>query len=191
MKNGKIITHKQTNAASISVQDELYRIGLWHMESRLCNVEIFWCRLPQIKMYDALGFFMLGTSKLDEFFGYETGHIYIPAFVLSQDFRQKRGSLRNIIRHEYGHAFAHHYPELIIYSEKFEAVFGGNYYSDVPSEMEHEAYISKYAKAMPMEDFAETFMVFVRRKGIIPAKISNTKLKNKWAFIAKQIKRVS
>jgi hypothetical protein len=34
-------------------------------------------------------------------------------------------------------------------------------------------------------------MVFVRRNGIIPEKISNTKLKNKWAFIAKQIKRVS
>jgi hypothetical protein len=35
MKNGKIITHKQTNAASISVQGELCHISLWPMESSL------------------------------------------------------------------------------------------------------------------------------------------------------------
>jgi hypothetical protein len=35
MKNGKIITHKQTNAASISVQVELCHISLLYMESSL------------------------------------------------------------------------------------------------------------------------------------------------------------
>jgi hypothetical protein len=191
MKKGQIITYKQTTEAAFSVQDELFTIGLWHEECRLNNVEIYWCRLPQITMYDALGFFMLGASKLDKFLGYESGHIYIPAFVLSHLFWQSRGSLRDIIRHEYAHAFAHHYPELIINSKEFETVFNGHYYSELPTEMEDEAYLTEYAKTMPMEDFAETFMVFVRRKGIMPSTIKNTKLKKKWNFIAKKILKAS
>ena len=57
--------------------------------------------------------------------------------------------------------------------------------------MEDEAFLTEYAKTMPMEDFAETFMVFVRRKGIMPSTIKNTKLKKKWNFIAKKILKAS
>lgn len=190
MKKGQIITHKQTITASNSVQDELYSIGLWYEESRLLEVEVFWCPLPQITMYDALGFFTHGTSTMDRLLGYESGHIYIPAFVLSHFFWQSRGSLRDVIRHEYAHAFAHHHPMLIIKSKEFESVFGGNYYSEEPSEMEDEAYLTEYAKTILMEDFAETFMIYVKRKGVLPNRIKNKKLRRKWKFIAKIIKQV-
>lgn len=190
MKKGQIITHEQTTAASISVQGELHAIGLWHEECRLLEVEVYWCPLPQITMYDALGFFTHGASTLDRLLGYEAGHIYIPAFVLSHFFWQSRGSLRDVIRHEYAHAFAHHHPKLIIKSKEFESVFGGNYYSEAPSEMEDAAYLTEYAKTMPMEDFAETFMIYVRKKGVLPSTFNNKKLIRKWKFIAKAIKQI-
>ena len=85
------------------------------------------------------------------------GHIYIPKWILAQGFWQNRGSLRDIIRHEYGHGVAHYYPELIVHSPKFEKVFGGNYYDYTPSSMNRASYISEYATTMPCEDFAETF----------------------------------
>lgn len=190
MIKGQVITYKRALDASFAVQKELYSIGLWYEDSRLIETEVFWCPLPQIKMYDALGFFFHGTNLLDRILGYRTGHIYIPAYVLSDLFWQHCISLRDVIRHEYAHAFAHYYPELIIDSKEFEKIFGGHYYSETPSEMEHSAYLTEYAKTVPMEDFAETFMVYVRRKGVISATVSNIKLQRKWAFIAKTIKKI-
>ncbi|MBK7311341.1 MAG: putative zinc-binding metallopeptidase [Sphingobacteriaceae bacterium] len=152
------------------------------------NTEVYWCPLPQVKMYDAAGFFFHGTNLLDKLLGYKTNHIYIPAFVLSNLFWQHCHSLQDIIRHEYAHAFAHYYPELIITSKQFNSVFGGEYFSNKPSVMEHQAYVSEYAKTLPMEDFAETFMVYVRRKGRLPNEIKNIKLKRKWKFISQCIK---
>ncbi len=188
MKKQKLISYKQTNNALFAVQHELYAIGLWHENSPLTSVEVNWCALPQIRMHDALGFFMHGESRLDKVFGYYSGQMYIPAFVLSHLFWQTRGSLRDVIRHEYAHAFAHHYHKLIEKSKEFKSVFGGSYYSEMPSEMEHDAYVSDYAKTLPMEDFAETFMVYVRRKGVIPKTFRNSNLKRKWKFISKTIK---
>lgn len=190
VKKGTIISHKQTTSAAFAVQDELKIIGLWHQECHLINVEVYWCPLPQIRMYDALGFFLHGSSRMDRFLGYEEGHIYIPAYVISHLFWQSRGSLRDVIRHEYAHALAHHHPKLIIRSKEFVQVFGGKYFSEEPSEMEDGAYVSEYAKTIPMEDFAETFMVYVRRKGILPSAYTNKKLMRKWKFIAKIIKQI-
>jgi hypothetical protein len=188
LKKGEVISYKQTNSALFAVQRELYTIGLWYVDSPLTKVQVNWRVLPPIRMHDALGFFMHGDSKVDKLFGYYSGQMYIPAFVLSHLFWQTRGSLRDVIRHEYAHAFAHHHPKLIEKSKEFKSVFGGSYYSEMPSDMEDDAFVSDYAKTIPMEDFAETFMVYVRRKGIIPKTIINKKLKNKWNFIAKTIK---
>ena len=110
---------------------------------------------------------------------------------MAKRFWQNRGSFRNVIRHEYGHALAHYYPELIQHSKSFEKIFGGNYYNDEPTQMERAAFISTYACTMPMEDFAETFMVFVRRKGIIPTNILNKKLQAKWKFITDLCTKIS
>ncbi len=190
MKKGQIITYKRTNSALESVQNEFAKIGLWKEESLLTKVDVNWCPLPQVKMYDAMGFFFHGTGFFDRILGYKTGHIYIPAYVLTNLFWQHCHSLRDVIRHEYAHALAHYYPNLICNSKEFEKAFGGKYYSYEPCQMEREAFVSEYAKTMPMEDFAETFMVFVRRKGFMPSNILNAKLKRKWKFIAKIIKQV-
>jgi hypothetical protein len=184
LKKGKIISYKRTNSAAIDVQRELQAIGLWHAESELFNTEVYWCPIPRVNNY---GVFFHGTDRLQGMLGYKTGHIYIPGIVLANIFWQHMHSVRDVIRHEYAHAFAHYYPKLIIRSKEFESVYGGKYYSSVPSQMEDEAYVSDYAKTIPMEDFAETFMVFVRRRGVMPKSMKNVKLKKKWKFIAKTI----
>ena len=187
MKRNKAITLKQTSSAAIAVQRELHTLGLWNVDSKLANVEIYF--YPWSVIYE--GFFYIEPTKFYSFFGFEPGHIYIPKYLLIQLFWQTRCSLRDLIRHEYGHALAYHYEDLIEHSMEFKDVFGGHYYAAETSGMKAEAYISEYAKTMPMEDFAETFMVYVRRKGILPANIKNVRLKKKWMFIKKTIKIIT
>lgn len=179
-----MVSLKQTNSAAQAVQWELYKIGLWNENTRLANSEIYWSWLPFVTVNNAVGIFTHGVSTFNKLEGLQEGHIYIPKWVLAQGFWQKRGSLKDIIRHEYGHALTHHYPELIIDSSRFEKCFGGNYYDYTASSMRKESFISIYASTMPCEDFAETVMVYVRRKGIIPEKYTDKKLINKWNFIS-------
>jgi hypothetical protein len=191
MKKGLLVTYERTNKALMSVQNELYKIGLWNEGSLLTNVEVIWYPLAHLKMYDVEGIFFHGTTFFDRAMGFKTGKIYIPSVVIPNIIWQESHSLKDVIRHEYAHAFEHCYPDLISNSKEFEKIFGGNYYYYEPSQMEGEAYISNYAKTMPMEDFAETFMVFVRKQGVLPTKYSNVKLKRKWEFISKIIKQVN
>lgn len=191
MKQGTAISYNQTNSAAKSVQQELYKIGLWYADTRLYKTEIFWAQMPFVVMpIMAAGVFTHGTSSLQKFMGYAVGHIYIPRVVLSQTLWQNRGSLRDVIRHEYGHAVAHYYPELVVESAKFEKVFGGNYYSGEPAVMLEADYISEYARSLPMEDFAETFMIYVREEGVLPSSFTNKKIINKWNFINDLCKKI-
>jgi hypothetical protein len=70
-----------------------------------------------------------------------------------------------------------------IRSKEFNSVFSGHYYANKPSKVYDSAsYVSSYAQTCPMEDFAETFMVYVRRHGK-PLKNMNERLEAKWRFI--------
>jgi hypothetical protein len=40
-----------------------------------------------------------------------------------------------------------------------------------------------------MEDFAETFMVYIRRKGVLLPRYTNRLLKRKWKFVERVIKQ--
>ena len=186
MKKGQLISFKQTNAATLAVQNELFDVGLWYKDSKLQEVTVYHCSYPVVSIPDADGFFFHGSSLLYRLLGYEIGNIYIPKSVLSKLFNQNRGSLRAVIRHEYGHAFAHYYPELIIESIKFKSVFGGHYFDVNSSNMPFDSYVSAYAQTMPMEDFAETFRVYLMNKGKMPKNVSKL-LKKKWIFISKCI----
>ncbi len=190
MKKGKIVSLKQTTEACYQVQKELYTIGLWYENSKLVEADIIWFPYPIITVPDAAGFVFPNTTLLHKILGYKPGHIYIPKYVVMQLFKQERGSLRDILRHEYAHVLAHYYPEFIVDNEEFEKVFGGAYYDMQSIAMEDAAYITDYARKIPMEDFAETFMVYLRRKGVLPDGIKNRKLKKKWNFITKTIRQI-
>lgn len=55
-----------------------------------------------------------------------------------------------------------------------------------------ERYVSEYATEATQEDFAETFMLFEKHKGKIPAKFSNcSAIVKKWEAVREIIGRVA
>lgn len=170
-----LLTPQSLDTAAQVVQSELSAHGLW---GRVRRAEIYWCALPQLP-FDALGFFVHAAHPLARFFGYAPGHIYVPAF----SFWNR--SVRDVLRHEYAHAIAHYYPTAIQRSVTFRAVFGGIYWSEVPRpRLRRTDCVSRYAMSCPMEDFAETLMLFLRRKGRLLEGMSEA-LSRKWAFVTK------
>jgi hypothetical protein len=188
VKPGTIISEGQLNSALKTVHKEFIDFGIWNPKVKAYQANVYLCNIPRI---NSVGFFMHGIGVKEYLLGYEAGNIYIPSIVLDTIFWNNTYTLRDVIRHEYAHAFAHYYRRLIMRSAEFKKVFGGSYLSFNPSGMKADAYITDYAKSMPMEDFAETFMVYVRRKGVLPKKYTNKKLILKWKFIGKIIKAIN
>ena len=182
MKPGASVTLRQVNSAALNTQKELFRAGFWNEGSRLQKTEVYWCRLPQITVPDALGFFVAADHIIHSLVGYQVGHIYIPKWVLLHGTRQRRGSLRDILRHEYGHSLAYHYPALIN-GKRFQEIFGRKYNDEDFSEDYEGDFVSDYASTRPMEDFAETFMVYLRCRGTLPIRFATPSIKKKFAFI--------
>jgi hypothetical protein len=183
MKTGASVSKAQLDFATLSTQRELTRAGFWSEGSRLLDSEVYWCWLPQITMPGALGFFVHQSDPLHSLLGYEEGHTYIPQWVLLHGPWQQRGSLRDVVRHEYGHAVAHYYPSLIQRSSRFTTTFGGRYFADCPSNGSERDFVSTYAATCPAEDFAETFKLFLRHSGSLPARFASSAIKRKWQFV--------
>jgi len=165
MKQGEAVTYDALNRAVLAVQDEFIDLGIWHDTSRIPAVEVFWCSIPQLDVYDALGFcydHSESIGPIKRLLGYRPGNIYIPHIVPQHGFNQRRGSLRAVLRHEYAHAIAYHYPSLVRRNRRFTEAFSAPY--DTPEhrrDMPVSAFVTPYAAESPAEDFAETFMFYV------------------------------
>ena len=166
------------DAALSVVQDELIANGLWE---RVNRTEVFWCRLPQWPPR-AMGFFIHAPHpwipRLAARLGYHVGHIYIPGPFVA------RRNLRDVLRHEYAHALAHYRPS-VHRAKAFTKAFGAGYWHATPTvaQAERRDCVSAYAQTRPMEDFAETFMLYLRRGGRLPRRLT-ARIRRKWAFIA-------
>lgn len=160
MKKGQSVSYDQLNSAVRDVQGELERVGLWYEGASLTKTEVYWCRFPQWPP-DALGYFVHQADGIWRLLGYEAGNIYIPSWVLAQGLWQNRGSLRDVVRHEYGHALIWHHPKLGR-SKAFKEAFHASYDSGEGNLMPPNCYVSEYAKTNPAEDFCETFMCWLR-----------------------------
>jgi hypothetical protein len=179
---------RQVIATTVSVHKELKALGLLHKNCPLLKVEVRRQFLPALTNP---GFFQEKSSYIERLLGYYKGNIYVSPFCIIDNlfFWESTDTLRELIRHEYGHAFAFYYPKLIFNSKEFENVFGGNYDYYEPSLMEEEAYVSYYAQTEPGEDFAETFSEFLLRQGVLSQSITNPKLIAKWHFVDDVIKK--
>jgi hypothetical protein len=156
------ITYSQFERAVSDVRSELRALGILSESSRLNKPDVIWCGLPQFYPL-ALGFcFESALSKKFMFdkimgaIGYHAGNIYIPSFIFT--LWKIKGSLRDIIRHEYAHAIAFHFLKLVKRCREFREAFGGTYNGLRIVDMPVESFVSGYAMKSPAEDFAECFM---------------------------------
>ena len=94
------------------------------------------------------------------------GEIFVPIF------QSKRG-VRDMLRHEYGHALLYNYPRIT-------ASKGFSYFGHTTDP---EDYVSGYAMKHPDEDFCETFMKYLKHGGVA-RKHYSPRLMKKWHFIA-------
>ena len=164
MKHGQSVTFPQLESAFHDVQRELERAGLWHPRSRLTRTQVIWCWATPPNLWTASGFFVEQASILERFLGLDAGNVYIPKWVFLQGPWQYRGSLRDVLRHEFGHALAHHHPGPIRRSRAFRGAFGAHYddrWRRRPKNREN--FVSRYATTSPAEDFAEVFAHWLRR----------------------------
>jgi len=164
-----MVTMSKLNSALSEVQDELMQLHFY--DSKLEAVDVY--------------LVLIGGAYGWKYDG-KKGNIHIPSISLSK-FSELFGwtgytSLSDVMRHEFGHAFADTHKGLIRCSQ-FKEVFGSGYESKTAYEYDYRFFVSKYAAKKAAEDFAETFMYYVRYMGVLPNKFRTATIRRKWGFI--------
>lgn len=160
------------DAALAQIAQELKKTDWWSDKMAAIPVKRV---LPAIAVPLALGFFICKASMLDRFIGYREGCIYIPMIHIHEH------SLRDAIRHEYGHALLYCHSKSIR-KRDFRKIFNG--------KGGEKDFVSRYAMEDPIEDFCETFMVYVRSGGELPARFQSTAVASKWQFLLELSKQI-
>jgi hypothetical protein len=115
----------------------------------------------------------------------QSGHINIPRVSLSRLAEFWKGSytsLRDVLRHEFAHAFADTHRKLFR-SRNFYYAFDGAHTWKFRREYDPQHHVTPYAAHSPAEDFAEVFMLYLRWQGRLPQKLSSDSIRRKWKFI--------
>jgi hypothetical protein len=159
----------QLKSALDTVQDELIEHHFYDI--RLSKIDVIW--IPYHTCY--------GFQKY-----HKGGEIIIPGISKSKFielFSVSYVSLKDILRHEYAHAFAYT-PQSLIRSKLFKQYYGTHHDDYNTSwEYDHRFFVSEYAATSAMEDFAETFMYFLEYNGRLPKRFNYPVIKEKWRFI--------
>jgi hypothetical protein len=172
-----VVTLSQLTLANWQVVEEMETLGLWH--ARLDDIDV--CLVPLA--FDCYGWYL------------PDGNIYIPAVTganLCDLLTGHHTRLTDVLRHEWAHALADRRPRLVE-GRRFRSVFGGSYQMQGPVwEYDPDLHLTKYAAAMPCEDFAETFHFFLRHKGRLPVRLANKPaIVRKWEFVECMARRLS
>jgi len=163
-----IVTLTRLNKALFRVQTELEKLGFY--DEKLEAIDVY-----LVTFGGAYGWQEYGSS----------GEIRIPVLSWSKLldlFGRPYTSLRDILRHEYAHAIADTHRGLFR-SCRFSDAFDASHESCVEWEFDPECHVTEYAATSPSEDFAETFMFYVRYGGILPGRLRTPAISRKWAFI--------
>lgn len=111
------------------------------------------------------------------------GNIHVPAICSAAILGYEPRIMVDVLRHEYGHALEDKYPRYF-HGREFKRVFGKEYGTERSGDEEADHFVSDYAMESTQEDFAETFIYYMKYKGEIPKKwSSNRAICAKWTFI--------
>ncbi len=123
MAQYRLISLEHLNADLGVVQQNLADLGFW--TDRMYRTDVSLLPIPRIMTHGL--FYEVGFNK---------GTIVIPTTNLARFFGdlQSYCGLRDVLRHEYGHAFAYWYPEVVTRNREFTAIFGNRYDTDIESE---------------------------------------------------------
>ena len=172
------------------VRTELGNLGVLWDGSKLDKVGATYLTVaPIAALAGYMGLYQPETKKI------EFPSVYLPIKALWKDLGAKANAL-DVIRHEFGHALADLYPGALKKGGVFRAAFGGSY-GEAPAEERgvegwEERYVSEYATSATQEDFAETFMLFVKHKGKMPSKFSKKPaIRKKWKAVEAIVKAVA
>ena len=131
------------------------------------------------------------------YFDYNDKNIHFPSIYLSNPFNWvDKNSAVDVLRHEFGHALMDRYYRPLALGSLFRTAFGGPHGATPapgfdPYDWEDRC-VSGYAATQTKEDFAETFMLFVKHKGRIPSKFAKKPaLRKKWKAVAEICRRVA
>ena len=164
-----LITLPELTRTNWQVVEEMETLGFWH--KRLDDIDVYLVPIS----FACYGWFL------------PDGNIYIPAVngaSLCDLITGHHTRLSDVLRHEWAHALADRRPRLVE-SRRFRSVFGGAYHMQgAVWEYDPDLHLTRYAAAMPCEDFAETFHFYLRHKGRLPSRLANKpEIIRKWEFI--------
>ena len=159
------LTKAQADRAFRFVQRELRAAGLMRQGSGLSSIKCVWHP-------GEIGTFAITGYRLSDFAteGYYWNRtIHLPAWGY---WFKGRDGFRNVVRHEFGHAIADINKGLFkgnVFRRAFGAPYGRRKIRRFSLNAE-ETCVSRYAASCTQEDWAETFMLFLRHKGEMPAR---------------------
>ena len=93
-----------------------------------------------------------------------------------------RWTLRDLLRHEYGHAVADT-NRALIRSRRFADAFGTPHDSEIPNDYSPDEHVTEYASTDACEDFAEVFRFYLKHSGKIPMRYETRIIRGKWRFV--------
>ncbi len=168
------------------VRKELEKTGLVFDGSRLDKVDCYHERLS----LGGLG----GFGGVMGFYNPTDGNIHIPAvYPIGLCPLLAEREISDVIRHEFGHALADNFRKFFcggVFKDAFGAAYGeinvfiGGDWA--------EGYVSRYAAKCTQEDFAETFMLYMKYKGRMPIRYrGKCPIEKKWNTVGQVISGIA
>jgi hypothetical protein len=164
-------------SAFYKVRRELREMGLLADGSKLDSVKI----IRETFTWDGLGGMFGGAYG---FYHFDDQNIHVPTIrtaVLDPRYPERR--MVDILRHEFGHALSDKYSRYFS-DEEIVKAFGdicGD--GEAAKDDDERNYVSDYARTNASEDFAETFMLYMKHKGNLPKEFRRKAIKAKWAAV--------
>lgn len=185
-------TYNEVNRAYNKIRMELWHLGVLWDGSKLDVVECIYEPLQWRGLIGWMGFYEFLHRKGD-------GKIHFPAVYNGLDLRLRwidKNSTIDVFRHEFGHALSDRYPGALKKGGVLKTAFGGPCNDKPAPGTDPEDWegrcVTPYAATKTQEDFAETFMLFMKHKGKIPTRFAKKPaIRKKWKAVAEIVRRVA